>query len=56
MEDIIFSGTDNKSSKNISEVSIIIDNSKKDGPIQYKDLDEILITRKLRETKDQNII
>ena len=51
MEDIIFSGTDNKSSKNISEVSIIIDNSKKDGPIQYKDLDEILITRKIERDK-----
>ena len=29
MEDVIFSGTSNKPSKNISEVTITIDNSKK---------------------------
>ncbi len=51
MEDVIFSGTDNKSSKNISEVSLTIDNLKKDGPLQYKNLDEILITRKIVRDK-----
>ena len=40
MEDVIFSGTSNKPSKNIAEVSIALSNENKDGPYQYKDLDE----------------
>jgi chromosome segregation protein len=51
MEDVIFSGTANKSSKNIAEVSINIHNDNKDGPIQYKDLDEIKIRRKIEKDK-----
>ena len=51
MEDVIFSGTANKSSKNIAEVSINIHNDNKDGPIQYKDLDEIEIRRKIEKDK-----
>ena len=38
MEDVIFSGTSNKASKNIAEVSISLDNENNDGPMQYKDL------------------
>jgi len=33
MEDVIFSGTSNKSSKNIAEVIINLENEEKDGPI-----------------------
>ncbi len=51
MEDIIFSGTSNKPSKNISEVSLLIDNTDKIGPAQYNDLDEILIRRKIERDK-----
>ena len=36
MEDVIFSGTSNKPSKNIAEVSISLSNENKDGPLQYK--------------------
>ena len=36
MEDVIFSGTSNKPSKNIAEVSIAINNQDKDGPINIK--------------------
>ena len=43
MEDIIFSGTANKASKNIAEVSLTLDNSDKDGPFQFKELDLSLI-------------
>ena len=39
MEDVIFSGTSNKPSKNIAEVIINITNESKDGPIQYKNLE-----------------
>ena len=40
MEDVIFSGTANRPSKNISEVVLMLDNKEKDGPSQYNELDE----------------
>ena len=51
MEDVIFSGTSNKPSKNIAEVSISLSNENKDGPFQYKELDEIQIRRKIEKDK-----
>ncbi|MDC3152266.1 AAA family ATPase [Pelagibacteraceae bacterium] len=51
MEDVIFSGTSNRPEKNLSEVSLLIDNKEKDGPEQYQKLDEILITRKIERNK-----
>jgi len=51
MEDVIFSGTSNKPSKNIAEVSISLSNENKEGPIQYKELDEIQIRRKIEKDK-----
>ncbi len=51
MEDVIFSGTSNKPSKNIAEVSIALENKDKDGPHQYKNLDHIEIRRKIEKDK-----
>jgi len=51
MEDVIFSGTSNKPSKNIAEVSISLSNESKDGPLQYKELNEIQIRRKIEKDK-----
>ena len=51
MEDVIFSGTSNKPSKNIAEVIINITNESKDGPIQYKSLENIEIKRKIEKDK-----
>ncbi len=51
MEDVIFSGTSNKPSKNISEVALLLDNQEKSGPIQYKEFDEISIKRKIEKDK-----
>ena len=51
MEDVIFSGTSNRPSKNISEVALLLDNREKDGPIQFKEFDEILIKRKIEKDK-----
>ncbi len=51
MEDVIFSGTSNRPAKNISEVSITIDNYDKDRFNQYKELDEIIITRRIEREK-----
>jgi chromosome segregation protein len=51
MEDVIFAGTSNRPSKNIAEVSVEIENANKDGPLQYNELDEIVITRKIQVDK-----
>ena len=51
MEDVIFNGTSNKASKNIAEVSITLDNTSHEGPIQYKDEDQIEIKRKIEKDK-----
>jgi chromosome segregation protein len=51
MEDVIFSGTSNKASKNIAEVSISLDNNDNDAPLQYKDLDRIDVRRKIEKDK-----
>ena len=51
MEDVIFSGTSNKPSKNIAEVSITVNNEKNEGPIQYRELSEIHIRRKIEKDK-----
>ncbi|QIZ21279.1 chromosome segregation protein SMC [Candidatus Pelagibacter giovannonii] len=51
MEDVIFNGTSNKSSKNIAEVSISVDNASHDGPMQYKDLDHVEVRRKIEKDK-----
>ncbi len=51
MEDVIFSGTSNRPSKNISEVSLLMDNKDKEGPTQYKEFDEITIKRKIEKEK-----
>jgi chromosome segregation protein len=51
MEDVIFSGTSNKPSKNISEVVLLLDNKNLEGPAQYKELDEIYIKRRIEKDK-----
>jgi len=51
MEDVIFAGTSNRPSKNIAEVSIQIDNADKDGSIQFNELDEIMVTRRIQVDK-----
>ncbi len=51
MEDVIFSGTSNKASKNIAEVSVTVTNEKNEGPIQYRELDEVSVRRKIEKDK-----
>ena len=51
MEDVIFSGTANKPSKNIAEVTLTLDNSDKDGPLQFKELDIIHVKRRIEKNK-----
>ena len=51
MEDVIFAGTSNRPSKNISEVALLLDNKNKEGPPQYNDFDEVGIKRKIEKDK-----
>ena len=51
MEDVIFSGTSNKASKNIAEVSIEVENKNNEGPVQYRELEEISVRRKIEKDK-----
>jgi len=51
MEDVIFSGTSNKTSKNIAEVSVSLSNKNNEGSVQFRDLDEINIRRKIEKDK-----
>ncbi|MDC1177795.1 AAA family ATPase [Candidatus Pelagibacter sp.] len=51
MEDVIFSGTSNKTSKNIAEVSIVVENKNNEGPVQYRELEKISVRRKIEKDK-----
>ena len=51
MEDVIFSGTSNKPSKNIAEVSVTVENKNNEGPIQFRELNEVNVRRKIEKDK-----
>tara|TARA_B100001093_G_scaffold215446_1_gene206689 strand:+ start:183 stop:2579 length:2397 start_codon:yes stop_codon:yes gene_type:complete len=51
MEDVIFSGTSNKASKNIAEVSVTIENENNEGPVQFRELNEVNVRRKIEKDK-----
>ena len=51
MEDVIFSGTSNKPSKNIAEVSLTVENLNNEGPIQFRELNEVNVRRKIEKDK-----
>ena len=51
MEDVIFSGTANKPSKNIAEVIITLENTEKYGSMQFKDLEKIDVKRRIEKDK-----
>ena len=51
MEDVIFSGTSNKASKNIAEVSIEVKNKNNEGPVRYREFEEINVRRKIEKDK-----
>ena len=51
MEDVIFSGTSNKASKNIAEVAVTVENKNNQGPSQFRELDEVNVRRKIVKDK-----
>ena len=56
MEDVIFSGTSNLPSKNISEVALLLDNQEKAGLLNIITLMKYLLNVKLKKIKVPNII
>jgi len=51
MEDVIFSGTSNRPSKNIAEVNIFLENSKENNHQQFEDVDTINLKRRIEKDK-----
>ena len=51
MEDVIFSGTSKRPAKNISEVSLFLDNKSKSFSSNYNELDELTVRRKIEKDK-----
>ncbi|MGE5513451.1 MAG: chromosome segregation protein SMC [Bacteroidota bacterium] len=47
MEDVIFSGTNQRPARNSAEVTIFIDNSARTAPPEFNDSDELEVTRRI---------
>jgi chromosome segregation protein len=47
MDDVIFAGTNNRSSRNTAEVSLVIDNMQRSAPAAYNDSEAIEISRRI---------
>ncbi|WP_259780863.1 AAA family ATPase [Aestuariispira ectoiniformans] len=47
MDDVIFGGSSNRPARNLAEVSVVLDNSGRTGPIAFNDADELEITRRI---------
>jgi chromosome segregation protein len=51
MDDVIFSGTNNRPPRNTAEVAIRIDNSKREAPTQFNEHDTLDISRRIEREK-----
>lgn len=51
MEDVIFSGTSRRSTRNFAEVSLLLQNTSRSAPEAYNNSDEIEVTRKIERDK-----
>ncbi len=51
MEDVIFSGTDQRSARNFAEVSLLLDNTTRQAPAAYNSNNEIEVIRKIERDK-----
>ena len=47
MDDVIFSGTENRPARNFAEVSLFLDNKKRSAPKDYNTEDNIEIIRRI---------
>ena len=54
MDDVIFSGTDKRTARNLAEITLHLDNSDRTAPSEFNGEDEIEITRKIERGKGSN--
>ncbi len=54
MEDVIFSGTDSRSPRNMAEVVLMADNSGRDAPSQFNESDDLEISRRIERDAGSN--
>ena len=54
MEDVIFNGTTKRSQRNIAEVALLLDNSKREAPAAYNNSDEIEVIRRIERDRGSN--
>jgi len=54
MEDVIFNGTEGRSSRNIAEVSLLLDNAARTAPAAYNGEDQVEVTRKIERDRGSN--
>ena len=54
MDDVIFSGTQNRPARNFSEVTIYLDNADRTAPPAYNDEEELEITRRIERESGSN--
>jgi len=47
MDDVIFGGTTARPPRNVAEVSVQLDNSRRDAPVHYNDYDQIEVVRRI---------
>ena len=47
MEDVIFAGTTGRPARNLAEVTLLLDNSKREAPAAFNDSDELEVTRRI---------
>ena len=47
MDDIIFSGTEERPARNLAEITLRVDNALRRAPAEFNDVDEFEITRKI---------
>ena len=51
LDDIIFSGTDNRPARNFAEISLRLDNQDKRAPVEFNEHDDLEITRRVERAK-----
>jgi chromosome segregation protein len=51
MDDLIFSGTDQRPARNLAEITLNLDNSRRVAPAEFNNDDDIEITRKIERGK-----
>src|SRR3546814_19052837 len=47
MDDVIFAGTANRPSRNVADVTIVLDNSQRKAPALFNEFDEIEVVRRI---------